>query len=92
MVADIEELERMDASEIHAPRLHAKRGSDAENGEHFILPVPDGTVKLSGRSGFPKILRRTNMTLDVLLESRIDDYWNVDGGRELSEPWTGVTQ
>ena len=34
---------------------------------------------------------RTNTTLDVLLESRID-YWNVDGGRELSEPWTGFTQ
>ena len=34
------------------------------------------------------VVRRTNTTFDVLLESRIDDYRNVDGGRELSWPWT----
>ena len=22
----------------------------------------------------------------------IDDYWNIDGSRELSDPWTGFTQ
>ena len=38
------------------------------------------------------LVRRTNTTLDVLLESRIDDCWNVDGDRDLSEPWTGFTQ
>ena len=38
------------------------------------------------------VVRRTNTTLDVLLESRIDDYWNVDGGQELSGPWTVFTQ
>ena len=26
--------------------------------------------------------------LDVLLESRTDDSWKVDGGREQSGPWT----
>ena len=25
-------------------------------------------------------------------ESRIDDYWNVDGSRELSDSWTCFTQ
>ena len=25
-------------------------------------------------------------------EKRIDDYWNIDGSRDLSDPWTGVTQ
>ena len=25
-------------------------------------------------------------------ESRIDDYWNIDGSRVLSDSWTGVTQ
>ena len=30
--------------------------------------------------------------MDVLLESRIDVYWDVDGGWELSGPWTGFTQ
>ena len=38
------------------------------------------------------VVRRTNTTLDVLLESRIDVFWNVDGGRELSGPWTVFTQ
>ena len=25
-------------------------------------------------------------------EKRIDDYWNIDGSRDLSVPWTGFTQ
>ena len=25
-------------------------------------------------------------------ESRIDDYWNIDGSRDLSAPWTGFTK
>ena len=25
-------------------------------------------------------------------ESRIDDYWNIDGSRDLSDYWTGFTQ
>ena len=33
---------------------------------------------------------RTN--LDVMQESRIDDYWNIDGSRDLSDSWTGFTQ
>ena len=48
--------------------------------------------------GFPiplksiAVVRRTNATLDVLLERRTDDQRNVDGGRELSGPWTSFTQ
>ena len=38
------------------------------------------------------VFRRTNTALDVLLESRIDDCWNVDGDQNLSERWTGFTQ
>ena len=30
--------------------------------------------------------------LDVKQERRIDDYWNIDGSRDLSVPWTGFTQ
>ena len=30
--------------------------------------------------------------LDVKQEKRIDDYWNVDGSRDLSDLWTGFTQ
>ena len=30
--------------------------------------------------------------LDVMQERRIDDYWNIDGSRDLSDSWTGFTQ
>ena len=30
--------------------------------------------------------------MDVELEKRIDDYWNIDGSRDLSDLWTGFTQ
>ena len=35
------------------------------------------------------VTRRTNTSLDVLMEKHIEDYWNVDGERELSDAWTG---
>ena len=30
--------------------------------------------------------------MDVKQEKRIDDYWNIAGSRDLSDPWTGFTQ
>ena len=30
--------------------------------------------------------------MDVKQEKRIDDYWNIDGSRDLSDPWTCFTQ
>ena len=47
MVADIEELERMDASELHARRLNAKEMLTPQRSEIFIFLVADGTVKNS---------------------------------------------
>ena len=38
------------------------------------------------------VSRTTHTNLDVKQERRIDDYWNVDGSRDLSDPWTGFTQ
>ena len=38
------------------------------------------------------VTRTTHTNLDVKLEKRIDDYWNIDGSRDLSDPWTGFTQ
>ena len=35
--------------------------------------------------------RTTHTNLDVKQEKRIDDYWNIDGSRDLSDPWTGCT-
>ena len=41
---------------------------------------------------FIDVTRATSTSLDVMLEKNIDDYWNVDGDRELSDTWTGFTR
>ena len=38
------------------------------------------------------VSRTTHMNLSVKQERRIDDYWNIDGSRDLFDPWTGFTQ
>ena len=170
MVADIEKLETMDASEICSKRLNAKEVIFPKQGE-FIFPIADGRIKplggdqdlrtstsirqrpIQGESrivflgesegsppppphdSFPDageaindfwsmsgnfiyrhhvepgvklyspreesfpiplkyidVSRTTQTNLDVLQENRIDDYWNVDGSRDLSDSWTGFTQ
>ena len=48
MVADIEELEEMDASELHVRRLNAKEVLTPQRSGHFIFSVADGTVKIFG--------------------------------------------
>ena len=45
MVADIEDMEEMDASEIHARRLNVKEVLRSMKSESFFFPVADGTVK-----------------------------------------------
>ena len=49
MVADIEELEELDASELHARRLNAKEVLTPHRSGKFIFPVADGTVKIFRR-------------------------------------------
>ena len=46
MVADIEELETMDASEIYSERLNAKEVIFPKETGEFIFPVADGRIKL----------------------------------------------
>ena len=48
LVADIEELEQMDASEIHARRLNAKEVLTPMKNEKIVFPVEGGTVKVPG--------------------------------------------
>ena len=38
------------------------------------------------------VSRTTHTNLDVKQEKCIDDCWNIDGFRDLSDPWTGFTQ
>ena len=169
LIADLEELETMDASEIYSKRLNAKEVIFPQKGE-FVFPIADGRIKTPGEDqelrtstlirprpsrgeghvdflgeserSFPQphdslpvageaindfwsmsgsfiyrhhveprvklyspreesfpiplkyidVTRTTQTKLDVKLEKRIDDYWNIDGSRDLSDPWTGFTQ
>ena len=49
MVADIEELEEMDTSELNARRLNAKEVLTPQRSGNFTFFVADGTVKIFGR-------------------------------------------
>ena len=161
LVADLEELETMDASEIYSKRLNAKEVIFPKEKGEFIFPIADGRIKTLGgdqdlrtsihlgaaslgesegslpqpqdslpdageamndfwsmsgnfifrhhveprvklysprEESFPvplkyiDVSRTTHTNLDVKQEKRIDDYWNIDGSRDLSGPWTGFTQ
>ena len=48
MVADIEELETMDASEIYSKRLNAKEVIFPKENANFIFPAADGRIKFVG--------------------------------------------
>ena len=165
LIADLEELETMDASEIYSKRLNAKEVIFPKQGE-FIFPIADGRIKtpegdqelrtstlirprpiqgeghvdflgesegslpqpqdsfpdageaindfwsMSGsfiyrhyveprvklysprEESFPKppkyidVFGTTHTNLDVKQEKRIDDYWNIDRSRDLSDLWT----
>ena len=48
LVADLEELETMDASEIHSKRLNAKEVIFHKEKGEFIFPIADGRIKTLG--------------------------------------------
>ena len=41
---------------------------------------------------FIDVSRTIHTNLDVMQEKRINDYWNIDESRDLSDYWTGFTQ
>ena len=53
---------------------------------------------MSGEESFPiplkffDVTRSTHTDLDFAQEKRIDDYWNVQENRSLSDSWTGFTR
>ena len=61
LVADIDELEQMDASEIYAKKLNAKEVLTPMSGEQYIFLIADGTFKLSGGD---QVLRTSTLMLD----------------------------
>ena len=63
LISDLEDLEKLDASEIYPRRINAKEVLISQKGDGFIFPVADGTAKLSGRDFvFPRThsIARTN--------------------------------
>ena len=70
------------------------------SGSFIYRPHVEPRVKLYSprEDSFPiplkyiDVSRTTCTNLDVKQEKRIDDYWNIDGSRDLSDPWTGFTQ
>ena len=49
--------------------------------ETFLIPLK-----------FIDVTRSTYTDLDVMQEKRVDDYWNVDLNRSLSDSWKGFTK
>ena len=48
-MADLEDLEKMNASDIYPRRINAKEVLIRQKDDKFIFSVADGTTKLSGR-------------------------------------------
>ena len=75
----------MDESGIHARRLNAKEVLMPKNGQHYIFPIEDGTVKLSGRE---QVFRRSTSILDypARVEEHNDDLrGETDGSQPLEK-------
>ena len=63
----------------HIYRHHVEPSAKLPQEESFLIPLR-----------YFHVVTRTNTTLDVLQECP-DDYWNIGGDLNLSEPWTGFT-
>ena len=74
MVADIQELEQMDTSEIYATRLNAEEVLTPMSGEKFIFPIAEGTVK---HSGGDQVLRTSTLIWDR--PNRGEEQGNLQG-------------
>ena len=75
VVPDIEELEQIDASELHARRLNAKEVLTPMSGEKVIFKIAAGTVEHSGRD---QVLRTTS-TLIRDRPDRGEEQGNLQG-------------
>ena len=87
-------LWRRSASE----NIHLNPGSSWQRLEILCTVITwnrESKLFMPGEESFPIPLksidatRNTYTSLDVMSEKSIDDYWNVDGDRELSDTWTG---
>ena len=88
-IADIEELEEMDASELHARWLNAKEVLTPLKGNNFIFPVADGTVKVSDGDRRP---RTSTLIRIVLNEERNKMCFEENRADSLLQTLSKMTQ
>ena len=71
----------MSGSFIHRHYVESRVKLYSPREESFLVPLK-----------YIDVSRTTHTNLDVKQEKRIHDHWNIDGSRDLSDPWTGFTQ
>ena len=89
VIADIEEEEDMDASEIHARRLNAKEVLTPMKGDNFIFPVADGTVQTAGGD---RSLRPSTLIQDRRNEERNKKFFKENQTGSLLQTLFKMTQ
>ena len=83
LVSDTEDLEQMDASELHARRLNAKEVLTPMKDENFIFPITDGTIKITGGD---RDLRTSTLIQDSPDKGEEQDYIRGQSKRSSSTP------
>ena len=81
LVADTEELENLNASEIHPRRLNPKEVLMPKSGENCTFPIADGTLKSSGGH---QVFRKPTLIRDQpeRCEERKDDLRGESDGSQ----------
>ena len=74
LVADIEELEKMDASENYPRRINAKEASTSHKGEHFHIPNCRWCSKIVGKNMHSKSQLQESEDLSGELQSEPDGF------------------
>ena len=86
LVADLEELETMDASEIYSKRLNAKEVIFHKEKGKFISPVADGRIKFDGgdarRMGSPRQVSNRRRRVPNLRVCKHLSNWVAHAGRQ----------
>ena len=71
----------MSGNSIHRHHVEPRVKHYSPREESFRIPLK-----------YIDVSRTTHTNLHVMHERRIDDYWNIDESRDLSDSWTGFTQ
>ena len=79
LIADLEDLEKLDASNIYPLRINAKEVLIRQKDDEFIFPIADGTAKLSGRDN--EFREPTPRREPTVRSEDLSGAWRVSTGR-----------